>query len=92
MFKKIDIHFTEPVCSCEKEELEWNIVFNNLKTDFALEMTCKKCNTKLIIPRQNLFADYVFDKPYPIPSPNTNEMFSLLERLDKDKEKDKEKK
>jgi hypothetical protein len=61
MFKYAKFLFTEPICLCPKQDLEWGIISNECHP--ALSVTCRICKTTLEIP--NMKAGLYFDTPYP---------------------------
>lgn len=64
MFKNIKIELEGPICSCEKQNLEW--YFNSNPDNYAdLNIWCKSCNTKLKIPHTMLLAYINLEKKYP---------------------------
>ena len=62
MFKNITINFSEPICSCKIQDLQWNI--NCKKSSFELHVWCKICDVDVFIPQDKMVALLEFDKPY----------------------------
>lgn len=61
MFKHAKFLFTEPICQCDKQDIEWGI--NSGNEHPALLVTCRICKTTLEVP--NMKAGLYFDIPYP---------------------------
>jgi len=64
MFKKITINLAGPICSCEEMDISWGI-WNDVKGNPGLSLTCKKCETQLKIPNNKFVANFNVDVPYP---------------------------
>lgn len=60
MFESFQIILSEPICSCENQNLEWGITY-----DRRLVITCITCCTKLEVPYSTLTALFFLKKPYP---------------------------
>ncbi len=63
MFKRIQIHLSGPICSCDEHNLIWNISINNGKPGLILH--CATCNVQLDIPNGAFKAGFYLDTPYP---------------------------
>jgi hypothetical protein len=59
LFKKITIHLGGPICNCDEQSLQWSV------PDAGLQLECKLCGTKLIVPNKKFVASYDLEKPYP---------------------------
>lgn len=64
MFKKIDIKLSGPICSCDEQSIAWGLPSDD-KGLVGLSLTCKLCNTKLLIPNSKFLAGFSLDRPYP---------------------------
>lgn len=65
-FKHVEICLTEPICTCDKQNLSWNIYFDGNERA-SIHIFCKKCRSKLIVPHDKFVASFKLDKPYPKP-------------------------
>lgn len=63
MFRRIVIEVTAPICSCEEQDLLWNVPHDAMGP--YLVLTCKTCGTALTVPRSKFMAIFKFDTPYP---------------------------
>lgn len=63
MFKKIAIYFSEPICTCQVQNLAWWVDLVDGRP--SLGIRCKDCKTELKIPPDKVMAGFVFDRPYP---------------------------
>lgn len=63
MFERIDIRLAGPICSCEEQDLGWGIRLEDKGA--GLEITCRKCGTRLIVPHSKFGAAFVLRVPYP---------------------------
>lgn len=70
-FKGIIFHFRGPICSCEKEDIMWN-----LDSDGDLTLTCDTCRVSVMIPDAQVSVEYQFEIPYPAdrPGPESDEV------------------
>lgn len=63
MFKSITFNLSEPLCTCDEQNLTWCFDFN-INTQ-PLVLSCKTCDAKLYLPYKILRAGFKFEKPYP---------------------------
>lgn len=63
MFRLAQFHLDGPICSCEEQELSWSLFED--KTGFGLRISCKTCETQLVIPYTKFKARFVLERPYP---------------------------
>jgi hypothetical protein len=62
MFKFIEIHITEPICSCEYENLSWDLDIDFEELEFAgVIIKCDICDEELYIYREEFGAYFRFD-------------------------------
>jgi len=86
MFKNITINLSEPICSCNEQNLKWIIS----ATDWSAQFICKTCNVKLTIPMEKLFYSFKLDKDYPgrqkekIVKNKENNVVSLFDKNDEE--------
>lgn len=63
MFRRILIELTSPICSCEEQDLLWNVPHDAAGP--YLVLTCKTCGTVLTVPKVKFMAMFKLDIPYP---------------------------
>ena len=63
-FKYIEIYLTEPICSCDKQNLKWRIK-RDADGGLFLYISCHACKSELVIPHEKFVAVFKFDKSYP---------------------------
>lgn len=64
MFKKIIIELNGPICTCEEENLAWGTGIDK-DSHPTLEIFCRKCGTKLLVPNKKFVARFKLDNAYP---------------------------
>ena len=60
MFKRISIELTEPICTCETNQLSWGITIGP-----GMYVECKECGTRVEVPNKKFMAAFDLDKKYP---------------------------
>lgn len=68
MFKVIVIHMTEPLCDCGEGTHAWSVV-RDAEGKNMLSLSCKTCDTELVVPHHKFRARFHFDKPVLSPNP-----------------------
>ena len=64
MFKKIQILLTGPICSCDKQDLSWGLGHDGGGRS-TLTITCKLCETGILVPNKKFVAGFTLDERYP---------------------------
>lgn len=64
VFQRVDIRLSEPICTCEEQNLAWGIV-RDVDGKTGLEISCETCKVKLLVPHSVFRARWVFDRGYP---------------------------
>lgn len=72
MFTGINIELVGPICTCEVENLEWELAIWKIKDneggeteEVGLTIHCGTCSTELVIPPNKLVAAFSLEVPYP---------------------------
>ena len=66
MFKRITIHLSAPICTCEKRGYAWGIRVRD--GQYGMIVSCPKCHTKLVVPHEKLLARFdIEERPVIIP-------------------------
>ena len=63
MFDSITIHLDGPICTCERQTLEWQTLYAGDKS--VLIVQCSTCRTRLRIPNEKFTARFNLRRPYP---------------------------
>lgn len=69
MFNVIVIHMTEPICACGEGTHAWSVVRDSEGKNM-LSISCKTCNTELVVPHHKFRARFHFDNPVTKPNPD----------------------
>jgi hypothetical protein len=61
MIDRLVIHFTGPICRCEKEMLITTI----MTEDQTFVVSCSRCATRVVVPFTDVPVYHKVDQPYP---------------------------
>lgn len=62
MFKFIEICMTEPICSCEYENLSWDLDIDYEEIEFTgVIIRCETCGEEFYVYREDFGAYFTFD-------------------------------
>ena len=63
MFVGAIFHLTEPICSCARNHLCWDV--RRGREGVELKNFCAMCHATLTVGPQQFVANFVIEKPYP---------------------------
>lgn len=81
-FRKAELHFTDPICLCLEQNLEWNVI--QAQDGPNLTVKCKDCHVKVIVPQAKFMASIHFDTPYPGRKPAPKPRIEVVEKREGD--------
>jgi hypothetical protein len=80
-FRKAELFFTDPICLCLEQNVEWNVVQG--RDGPNLTVKCKNCHVKVTVPQAQFVASIHFDNPYPGRRPaSPSRRIEVVERRD----------
>jgi hypothetical protein len=65
MFQRIVIELSGPICACDEQSLAWGIHQRGSGNGSGILITCKLCDTELVVPHSKFLAGFSLDTPYP---------------------------
>lgn len=81
MFKYINIHLTEPICSCprDKRKLKWTVPGS--PEGVCLQISCGECGTILHVPHSRFGANFVLETDLPEETDKKPVILTLLPKV-----------
>jgi len=64
VFTHFTIHLKGPVCTCEDQHLEWQLMLDTSQK-ILLVVHCSGCDASIQVPFENLKAAIALENPYP---------------------------
>jgi len=85
MYKHMTVHFTEPLCKCLEQRIEWAAALRGFNNEIFFIFACQTCGIVHEVPYRLAFMQIDFDTPYPgkkkVPKSTTDQCSATILQL-----------